>query len=1329
MHIRLISFITSAAMLFSSSPFYFVGNAAEKGTAVYPTEVKANVIIRIQYLVEGGGKVFNDYSVSLVAGDDYSADVPSPTFSGYEPYILKDGEYVSAEKVHLSYDNLQSDQEITVIYRAAKSPYTVRYFLQNISNDNYTENGSMTFRGEALTGEYPQEEAEKKIEGFTPLFHEPDTVAADGSTEFLVYYDRNYYQYSFDCNGGYGTDSIYARYGTNLVVPNPTKHGYVFVGWDREENGIYDGIVDNLPSSIQAKNEVYKAIWEPVETTVRVVYWLEDPDEPGKYNYLTERPAIKRISGTEINIDRIEGKLPGSVAVHTLPNNFEGADKARFYEYDHDATAEGIAQMPLVEGDGSTVVSIYYKRKEYTLKFYYARSKVEDGETKYYVVGGSTYGFSTLKTDDDRTLFNNIENYDGVNNVNWGEVAELPPYDKTAYNYTPGQDKFTDDNGVEYTYYYISFTAKYGQNIENEWPFGSTEKPVMQHVQIAETEKRSSGWQGKWAVFSGWNPEYYVKYCRDEAATSNPNYTIKGDYIRLDESLLYDVNKFPDIEDSSEILFLAFWENGANVSWNIPKLFVYNLYIEVLNGAVEQPGQTFVEREYDYDGDGKTETKRFYLYKTYRTCDDSSVEKQTATPLLGFTYRFREWQTCEVKQIYYKEGYSIDFFYTRNSYRLRRTRYDNSVYAEDSVQRGAPIKDYLAAPSYPDTLEPDAYVFDGWYRSPVKIEHVNEEAVMPSADMSIYAKWVPKKHSVTFSKTIEDMQNGNYISINGDNHVTVDHNTEIYSQDIPDVTWEGYEFKGWFYLDSKGAICAFDPHTMPVTEDLNLFGQWKSPIIAKYTVHYVSDGKQIADDTEGHTFVGNTKTFTAKAEKDLYTDFKLGYFPKVNSKSMVIKPSDNVMTIEYKYIGSVDYTVKYVDSSTGKELLPSTTKSTEHSVITEQFKFIENYVADAFYKKLVLTTDSSQNVVTFYYVKTEDGKKKINYAVKHFTEELDGTYSEYSEEDLIANQGDDITAKPLSITGFVYNKDKTQLENSGMTVSDSGVSWTLSEPIVVNIYYQRKEANVRIHFVEYGNQKNVLQDPIDLYAPYGKTESYTAVESITKDKIQYTIVGSRTRSITFREGLDGATHIYIYYQSKNILVNYQAVCRYPGMTGGTVSPMSEIVTSGINAAGSVPLADEHCDFVGWYEDEACTTPVNSDWVNAGNRLVPKAADSTIYYALFEPVTATLKITKSGVEGSDQNQSFLFEVKGNSSVDLTVSITGNGSVTITDLPRGEYTVTEITEWSWRYDAEGDKSKPITLTGDSGEVTFENKRNDKKWLGGESQKDNRFEKLSV
>ena len=65
----------------------------------------------------------------------------------------------------------------------------------------------------------------------------------------------------------------------------------------------------------------------------------------------------------------------------------------------------------------------------------------------------------------------------------------------------------------------------------------------------------------------------------------------------------------------------------------------------------------------------------------------------------------------------------------------------------------------------------------------------------------------------------------------------------------------------------------------------------------------------------------------------------------------------------------------------------------------------------------------------------------------------------------------------------------------------------------------------------------------------------------------------------------------------------------------------------------------------------------------------------------------------------------------------------GSTTITHIPRGNYTVTELTDWSWRYKTD-DAEQSVTVAANA-TVTFENTRNtDQKWLGGETNKDNRF-----
>lgn len=82
-----------------------------------------------------------------------------------------------------------------------------------------------------------------------------------------------------------------------------------------------------------------------------------------------------------------------------------------------------------------------------------------------------------------------------------------------------------------------------------------------------------AGWN---AYRSGWNAENHVKYTQDHPN----NQTIKGIYQKLDSTILYDSR----YEDSSTVRYLCFWENGADISWSVPKLFIYELYVPAFGG-------------------------------------------------------------------------------------------------------------------------------------------------------------------------------------------------------------------------------------------------------------------------------------------------------------------------------------------------------------------------------------------------------------------------------------------------------------------------------------------------------------------------------------------------------------------------------------------------------------------------------------------------------------------------------------------------------------------------------------------------------------------------
>ena len=107
-------------------------------------------------------------------------------------------------------------------------------------------------------------------------------------------------------------------------------------------------------------------------------------------------------------------------------------------------------------------------------------------------------------------------------------------------------------------------------------------------------------------------------------------------------------------------------------------------------------------------------------------------------------------------------------------------------------------------------------------------------------------------------------------------------------------------------------------------------------------------------------------------------------------------------------------------------------------------------------------------------------------------------------------------------------------------------------------------------------------------------------------------------------------------------------------------------------------------------------------------------------------SCTLTIEKKGWDTIDENQSFIFTVTGDGYSGKVV-INGNGSVTIKGLKAGTYTVKEVTDWSWRYEPENDKdTKSTTLSAEenSGTVTFTNKREQNKWLGGDAYNQNKF-----
>lgn len=152
-----------------------------------------------------------------------------------------------------------------------------------------------------------------------------------------------------------------------------------------------------------------------------------------------------------------------------------------------------------------------------------------------------------------------------------------------------------------------------------------------------------------------------------------------------------------------------------------------------------------------------------------------------------------------------------------------------------------------------------------------------------------------------------------------------------------------------------------------------------------------------------------------------------------------------------------------------------------------------------------------------------------------------------------------------------------------------------------------------------------------------------------------------------------------------------------------------------------------------YEQETTYAPSQeaggAGLIHTDDRATGSCTVTNTYHLLL----TTLTIRKEGWQPIDENQTFVYRVEGDDEitrgkVDLTVTIHGNGSTAINNLPVGTYKVTEAESWSWRYTTE-QSSVTVTLK-DPGKVTFTNTRvtvdnGDRwRWLNGSSWTDNRW-----
>lgn len=213
--------------------------------------------------------------------------------------------------------------------------YTVKHLLQNLENNDFTEDTDAETESEGIWGLQTQATA-KTYPGYTAQAIEQKTIAEDGSTIVEVKYNRDYYLVTW-MNGDVEIAKEAKRFGAALTAPAypaTAPAGKHYIGWNTDK-------------------EAQTAITLPTVYDAATTYYLISADN-ATVNYKVQH-KLQNIAGNGYDLMESDNGM-GIAGTKT---------KATAKEYTG-FTAQSFTQKTISE-DGTTVVEILYNRNSYDI--------------------------------------------------------------------------------------------------------------------------------------------------------------------------------------------------------------------------------------------------------------------------------------------------------------------------------------------------------------------------------------------------------------------------------------------------------------------------------------------------------------------------------------------------------------------------------------------------------------------------------------------------------------------------------------------------------------------------------------------------------------------------------------------------------------------------------------------------------------------------------------------------------------------------------------------------------------------------------------------------
>lgn len=503
--------------------------------------------------------------------------------------------------------------------------------------------------------------------------------------------------------------------------------------------------------------------------------------------------------------------------------------------------------------------------------------------------------------------------------------------------------------------------------------------------------------------------------------------------------------------NSNEYRFAAWTVSGTALRFKTDRIFLEASMLPSVSGNVQTYTAVFEQNL------AQTLTVQYFFQSptnsgSYEKRYEETIAQQagartTYKPFPGYTY---------VREA--RNGSTLAFYYDLNKYNVNYLYNGTTVGIKTDIIKGTNINttEYNYTPTHASMGVDSDYTWGGWYED-AGLTAPAFSGTTPKyleADKVLYAKWVPPTYRISFN-----LQGGRSSYEFG--HTLQKGQKVIPPREIP--TRAFYDFKGWYDAPTGGNLFDFNSN---VTGNKTVYAQW-IPRPLQYTVKYINRAtgqSLVADKVVKSESLVEGQSITEKATAIL------GYRPEAVelSKTLQVDPAQNIITFYYvPKTGSVNYTIHYVlASNPNKKVLASRVETAQEGLIeavelakavdkaymrTQGFtsdELLKDYYPTENTKKLVLSANAADNVITFRYVDYNTSIVTLRYV------DMDGTPIVGVPEEKLAltNPSSLVSAdKKKEINGYTFAKlvDNNGVENKSLYQIDGNGNLVLT-------YYYRK---------------------------------------------------------------------------------------------------------------------------------------------------------------------------------------------------------------------------------------------------------------------------------